>query len=58
MVAYGFLNEAGAVMRTFQGNDLGAEKYFIFGQENIEGIITAANAELADDFLRKFNNKL
>lgn len=58
MVAYGFVREAGAVMKTFRGIDLGTEKYFQFGQETTEGIITASNPQLAEDFLRKFNNKL
>lgn len=51
MIAFGFLKEAGAVMINLQGNDLGTEKYFQFGQETSEGIITAASHELALDFL-------
>ncbi|MEK7517256.1 MAG: hypothetical protein AAB583_01810 [Patescibacteria group bacterium] len=57
MVAYGFLKEGGVAMVTLKGADLGREKYFEFGQETHDIIITAANPELALDFLKKYGSR-
>lgn len=53
-IAYGLVKEAGGVMVTQDGKSIGERKYFEFIRaENKPIIITAANEELAKNFLDK-----
>lgn len=53
MIAYGLIKEAGGVMVTLDGQDIGSKKYLEFGQKESVPLITAASLELALDCLRK-----
>ncbi len=46
-VAYGMIREAGGIMVTLDGKEIGQERYFEFGQKENMPIITAATGELA-----------
>lgn len=56
-VAYGLIKEAGGVMVTLDGNDIGREKYLVFGQSEHVPIITASTKILADDLMRFLSDK-
>lgn len=47
--AYGFFTQAGGVMETLEGEDLGPKKYETFGQDKRLPLIVAANRALAND---------
>ncbi len=51
MIAYGLIREAGGVMTTLDGEDLGHRPYLLFGQDRHIPIVTAANRRLAQSFL-------
>lgn len=59
MVAYGLIKEAGGVMVTLDGEDIGDQKYLSFGQGEREHIpiITAATQELAEDLIDYLSRK-
>lgn len=46
-VGYGLVREAGGVIQTLDGTDLGKERYLSFGQDHQIPIIGAGNAQLA-----------
>jgi fructose-1,6-bisphosphatase/inositol monophosphatase family enzyme len=53
MATYGLIIEAGGVMVTVEGEDLGKKKYLKFGQENHLPVISAATGELAHELIKK-----
>ena len=52
-VEYGLTKEAGGVVVDLMGQDIGEYAYLQFGQQEYEGVISAANKELALVVLKK-----
>jgi fructose-1,6-bisphosphatase/inositol monophosphatase family enzyme len=57
MVAYGLIREAGGVMWTLEGNDIGGQRFSTFGKEGHIPILAAANPALAGDLLEHIKNQ-
>jgi fructose-1,6-bisphosphatase/inositol monophosphatase family enzyme len=55
--AYGLIHEAGGVLVDITGNDIGAQKYLEFGQQEHVPVVTAATNELAQKLIAFLKNK-